>query len=84
MQKTILKLHQKKLRNLENSMHTVKRAIIMAAGIGKRMQPVSLDTPKPLIKVNGKRMIDSVVDALHDNGIYEIYVVVGYLKEQFY
>lgn len=65
-------------------MHTVKRAIIMAAGIGKRMQPVSLDTPKPLIKVNGKRMIDSVVDALHDNGIYEIYVVVGYLKEQFY
>lgn len=84
MQKTILKLHQKKLRNLENSMHTVKRAIIMAAGIGKRMQPVSLDTPKPLIKVNGKRMIDTVVDALHDNGIYEIYVVVGYLKEQFY
>lgn len=65
-------------------MHTVKRAIIMAAGIGKRMQPVSLDTPKPLIKVNGKRMIDTVVDALHDNGIYEIYVVVGYLKEQFY
>ena len=58
-------------------MHTVKRAIIMAAGIGKRMQPVSLDTPKPLIKVNGKRMIDTVVDALHDNGIYEIYVVVG-------
>ena len=56
----------------------------MAAGIGKRMQPVSLDTPKPLIKVNGKRMIDTVVDALHDNNIYEIYVVVGYHKEQFY
>lgn len=65
-------------------MHTVKRAIIMAAGIGKRMQPLTLSTPKPLIKVNGVRMIDSVIDALHKNGINEIYVVVGYLKEQFY
>jgi cholinephosphate cytidylyltransferase/choline kinase len=65
-------------------MNTVKRAIIMAAGIGKRMQPVTFDVPKPLIKVNGKRMIDSVIDALHKNSIFEIYVVVGYLKEQFY
>lgn len=65
-------------------MNTVKRAIIMAAGIGKRMQPVTFDIPKPLIKVNGVRMIDSVVSALEENGIIEIYVVVGYLKEQFY
>lgn len=65
-------------------MNTVKRAIIMAAGIGKRMRPVSLETPKPLIKVNGERMIDSVLEALHKNGIYEIYIVIGYLKDQFY
>lgn len=64
--------------------HTVKRAIIMAAGIGKRMQPLTLKTPKPLIKVNGVSMIDTVVKALHHNGITEIYVVVGYLKELFY
>lgn len=64
--------------------NTVKRAIIMAAGIGKRMQPLTLSTPKPLVKVNGIRMIDSVVDALNKNGIKEIYVVAGYLKEQFY
>lgn len=64
--------------------HTVKRAIIMAAGIGKRMQPLTFTTPKPLVKVNGVRMIDTVVDALHKNGINEIYVVVGYLKDQFY
>lgn len=64
-------------------MHKVKRAIIMAAGTGTRMQPVTLTTPKPMIEVNGKRMIDSVIDALHQNGITEIYVVVGYLKEKF-
>lgn len=65
-------------------MHTVQRAIILAAGLGKRMYPITQTTPKPLVRVNGVRMIDSVIQALHKNGITEIYVVVGYLKEQFY
>ena len=64
--------------------HIVRRAVIMAAGTGTRMQPLTFSTPKPLIKVNGVRMIDSVVNALKNNGIKEIYVVVGHLKEQFY
>ena len=64
-------------------MHRVKRAIIMAAGTGSRMRPVTLKTPKPLVEVQGKRMIDTVIDALHANGIREIHIVVGYLKEQF-
>lgn len=64
-------------------MHKAERAIIMAAGMGNRMKPVTLSVPKPLISVNGERMIDTVIKALHKNGIFEIYVVVGYLKEQF-
>ena len=65
-------------------MSKVQRAIIMAAGKGKRMLPITLNTPKPLVKVNGIRMIDTVIKGLHNNGIFEIYVVAGYLKEQFY
>lgn len=64
-------------------MNTVKRAVIMAAGEGKRMHPITLSTPKPLVRVNGVRMIDSVLGALRQNQINEIYIVVGYLKEQF-
>lgn len=63
--------------------HTVKRAIVLAAGIGQRMRPLTLSTPKPLIRVRGRRFIDSIIGALHQNGIHEIYVVTGHLKEQF-
>ena len=63
--------------------HRVERAIILAAGKGERLHELTHSTPKPLVKVNGARMIDTIIDALHKNGIHEIYIVVGYLKEQF-
>lgn len=64
-------------------MHRVRRAIILAAGIGKRMRPITWSTPKPLVKVNGVRVIDTIIQGLRVNGITEICIVVGYLKEQF-
>ena len=50
-------------------METIKRAIFIAAGEGSRMRPVTLETPKPLIKVNGKRMMDRSLEALMKQGI---------------
>ena len=62
-------------------MHQIKRAVIMAAGKGIRLDPLTRTTPKPLIRVNGTRLIDTTIRALRTNGITEIYVVTGHLKE---
>ena len=64
-------------------MHEIKQAIIMAAGKGERMRPLTNCIPKPLIKVNDTRMIESVIEALLKNEISPIYIVVGYQKELF-
>ena len=63
--------------------YRVKRAVFMAAGFGSRMVPVTLNTPKPLVRVKGKRIIDTLLDAVVSAGIEEIYLVRGYLAEEF-
>ena len=63
--------------------YTAKRAVFIAAGFGSRLVPVTLNTPKPLVRVNGKRIIDGLIDACLKAGINEIYIVRGYLAEQF-
>lgn len=63
--------------------YRVKRAVFIAAGFGSRLVPITLNTPKPLVRVNGKRMIDTMLDAVVAAGIEEIYIVRGYLGEQF-
>lgn len=63
--------------------YRVKRAVFLAAGFGSRLVPITFNTPKPLVRVHGKRIIDSLLDACLAAGIEEIYLVRGYLAEQF-
>ena len=63
--------------------YRVKRAVFIAAGFGSRLVPITLNTPKPLVRVNGVRMIDTLLDAVVKAGIEEIVIVRGYLGEQF-
>ncbi len=63
--------------------YRVRRAVFLAAGFGERLVPITLNTPKPLIRVNGKRIIDGLIDACLAVGIEEIYIVRGYLAEEF-
>ena len=60
-----------------------KRAIILAAGICTRMVPINSSIPKALLSVNNEVIIEKQIIFLHDVGIKEIYIVVGYMKEKF-
>ena len=63
--------------------YRVKRAVIIAAGFGSRLVPITLNTPKPLVRVHGKPIVETLLDAIVKAGITEIVLVRGYLGEQF-
>ena len=63
--------------------YRAKRAVFIAAGFGSRLVPITFNTPKPLVRVHGVRIIDRLIDACLSAGINEIYVVRGYLGELF-
>ena len=60
-----------------------KRAIILAAGFGMRMVPINTETSKGLLEISGEVLIERTIRQLHEVGIAEIYVVVGFMKEQY-
>ena len=71
--KALNELHDKKPRN----------AIILAAGYGLRMMPINEEVPKGLLSVNNEPLIERLIHQLHEAGIYEIDIVVGFLKEKY-
>lgn len=60
-----------------------KNAVILAAGFGMRMVPINLEAPKGLIEVRGEALIDRLIKQLHEVEITQIYVIIGFMKEQY-
>jgi len=60
----------------------IKNAMILAAGLGKRMQPLTLKTPKALLKVGGKNLLERAINLLINNGVENITINIHHLGEQ--
>tara|TARA_B100001057_G_scaffold263749_1_gene263905 strand:- start:515 stop:1213 length:699 start_codon:yes stop_codon:yes gene_type:complete len=60
----------------------IKHAMILAAGFGKRMKPLTLETPKPLIKVGNKNLLERSINLLENHGVEQIIINVHHLADQ--
>lgn len=70
-------------RESKNILYKPQKAIILAAGVGLRMAPINMTIPKGLLEVNGQPLIERLIIQLHEAGVHDIYVVVGYKREEF-
>lgn len=70
-------------KNVKKNSKKITTALLMAAGMGTRIRPLSENTPKPLIPVKGTPMIETNIQALKKAGIEEIIITVGYKKEKY-
>ncbi len=61
---------------------TIEAAVLMAGGKGTRLRPLTYETPKPLLKVGGRAILDNVMDGLQRSGIKDVAISVNYLSEQ--
>ena len=61
---------------------SIKNGMILAAGLGKRMQPLTLKTPKPLLEINNISLIERAINLLVNHGVTEISINIHYLPEQ--
>jgi len=60
----------------------IKHGMILAAGLGKRMQPITLKTPKPLVQIGKKNLLERAIELLINHGIEEIVINVHHLPDQ--
>jgi|TARA_B100001057_G_C22701593_1_gene891972 MurNAc alpha-1-phosphate uridylyltransferase len=60
----------------------IKHGMILAAGLGKRMQPLTLETPKPLLKVGKQNLLERAINLLIENGVEEVVINIHHLGEQ--
>ena len=61
---------------------SIKHGMILAAGLGKRMQPLTLKTPKPLLEINNYTLLERAINLLINHGVQEISINVHYLPDQ--
>ena len=60
----------------------IKYGMVLSAGLGKRMQPLTLDKPKPLLEINNTSLLERAINLLISCGVQEISINVHYLPDQ--